>query len=179
MNYITVYAASSAEVDKVYLDAARELGTLIARGGYGLVTGAGSTGLMGAVNDGAIAASGSTVGIIPQFMADRGWAHRSLEQTIVTPDMHARKSMMMRMASAVIALPGGVGTFEELLEAITWRQLGLYDGKVVILNVGGYYDPLLAMLERAATLHFMRGDRTDMWQVADTPARAMEMAVSH
>ena len=162
---LTVYCASSVTIDEVYFKAARDLGAEIARRGYTLITGAGSMGLMGAVNDAAIAAGGRTVGVIPQFMVDRGWHHRGLGELKITESMHIRKELMASLSSAAIALPGGIGTFEELLEIITWRQLGLYDGNIVIYNVDGYYDNLLAMLDTAVDLHFMKTDHKRLWTV--------------
>lgn len=173
---ITIYAASSSAVDSHYLDAARLTGTLIARRGLDLVCGAGLTGLMGAAIDGAVSAGGTAVGVIPRFMVDNGWNHPGLSRTIVTPDMHTRKSTMLSMARGIIALPGGVGTLEELLEAITWRQLGLWSGNIAILNTLGYYDPLLEMLRRTIDRHFMRSDHTSLWTIAATPAEALEIA---
>ena len=132
---ITVYCASSSKIPQVYIDAAHELGAEIARSGLPLITGGGSMGLMGAVNDGCLAHGGVAVGVIPRFMKERGWDHKGLTHLVVTEDMHRRKETMAAMSRAAIALPGGVGTFEELLEIITWRQLHLYEGEVLICNV--------------------------------------------
>ncbi len=176
-NAITVYCASSANVDGAFFAAARELGTLIARSGHPLVTGAGNRGLMGEINDACLEAGGTAVGAIPRFMVEHGWQHDRLSQLIVTPDMHVRKEKMAQMACAAIALPGGCGTFEELLEIITWRQLGLFDGNVVILNTSGYYDPLLEMLQKAHDMNFMRPADRPLWLVADTPLQALCLAL--
>ncbi|MCH5347204.1 MAG: TIGR00730 family Rossman fold protein [Muribaculaceae bacterium] len=178
MEYVTVYGASSPAVDDVYKQAAREVGSLLAAHGVGLVCGAGRVGLMGAAIDGALAAGGHATGVIPRFMVEKGWNHPELTEMIVTEDMHRRKETMLRMARGVIALPGGVGTLEELLEAITWRQLGLYHGNIVILNTAGYYNPLIEMLERTIERGFMRGDHSALWQVASTPAEAVDLAVA-
>lgn len=175
---ITVYCASSVTIDPVYFDAARELGAEIARRGMTLVTGAGSMGLMGAVNDAAMAAGGVTVGVIPQFMVDRGWHHKGLSRLEITDSMHSRKELMASLSRAAIALPGGIGTLEELLEIITWRQLGLYDGNVVIFNVGGYYDNLLAMLDTAISQNFMKADHRELWSVASTASEAVDQALA-
>ena len=142
---VTVYGASSPNIDRDYLDAAREVGKLLAENGVELVCGGGRTGIMGSAIEGAIESGGTATGVLPGFMVERGWQHLRLSRMEVTPDMHARKEMMARMARGVIAMPGGVGTLEELLEIITWHQLGLYNGHVVILNINGYYDPLLEM----------------------------------
>ena len=168
-----VYGASSAEAEKVFVDAAYELGGLIARSGKRLVSGAGSTGLMAAVEDGALDAGGVSIGIIPQFMVDNGWLHHGLTETIITPNMHERKNRMAQMADAVVALPGGTGTFEELFEIITWKMLGLFVKPIVILNTDNYYDPLLEMLDRTADRHFMNPVFRKLWAVAKTPEEAI------
>lgn len=176
---ITVYCASSTHADRRLVDAARELGRLIALSGHPLVTGAGNMGLMGAVNDGAIAASGTTIGVIPRFMVERGWHHRGLTRLEVVEDMHSRKEMMASLACGVIALPGGFGTLEELLEIITWRQLGLYHGNIVILSIDGYYDKLLDMFDHAVGEHIINADHAHaLFTVATTPEEAVRMALS-
>ena len=173
---ICVYCASSSNIDKSYIDAAYEMGTLIADSKHTMVCGAGRTGLMGAIIDGTLSHGGEAIGIIPQFMVDNGWHHPLLSHIEITPDMHTRKETMARMSKAVIAMPGGCGTLEELLEIITWRQLGLYDGNIVILNINNYFDPLLAMLQKAIDEGFMKKDHARIWQVANNPAEAIEMA---
>ena len=170
---VCVFCASSANIDGRYLEAARELGKLLAQGGWRCVNGGGAVGLMGAVTDGALDAGGQVTGVIPKFMVDNGWCYDRLEDVIVTADMHQRKHMMSEMADAVIAMPGGVGTFEELLETLTWRQLGIVKTPVIILNTLGYYDPLLAMLRHAIDEGFMRPDHSRLWTVAATPAEAI------
>lgn len=172
---VIVFAASSANIDKRYLEDARELGTLLAREGWRCVNGGGAVGLMGAVTDGALDAGGMVTGVIPKFMVDKGWLYSRLEDVIVTADMHQRKQMMSDMADAMIALPGGVGTLEELLETLTWRQLGLVKHPVIILNTLGYYDALLALLDHAVNEGFMKGSHRLLWQVADTPAQAIAL----
>lgn len=175
---ITVYCASSTDLAPEYFAAARLLGEEIARTGLPLVTGAGNMGLMGAVNSAAIGAGGFTIGVIPEFMVERGWQHTGLDELIVTPDMHDRKSTMASLARGVIALPGGIGTFEELCEIITWRQLGLFAGNVVILNVNDYYKPLLDMFTAAVGQGFMRPDHVRLYSVATAPREAVEMALA-
>lgn len=175
---ITVYCASSTDLAPEYFAAARLLGEEIARTGLPLVTGAGNMGLMGAVNSAAIGAGGFTIGVIPEFMVERGWQHTGLDELIVTPDMHDRKSTMASLARGVIALPGGIGTFEELCEIITWRQLGLFAGNVVILNVNDYYKPLLDMFTAAVGQGFMRPDHVRLYSVATAPREAVKMALA-
>ena len=174
----TVYSASSGQVPAVYLEAARTLGRLIASGNHTLVNGAGRTGLMGACTDACLAAGGKAIGIIPQFMIDQGWQHRGMTELIVTPDMHRRKELMASKSDACIALAGGVGTLEELLEIITWKQLGLYLKPIIILNTNGYYDALLTQLQRAADECFMRPQHTAIWSVAATPEEAIQLALT-
>ncbi len=175
---ITVYGASAADLDPVYHRAATEVAREAVRLGVAVITGGGTQGMMGTVNDTVLGEGGVAIGIIPQFMVDRGWGHKGLTHTEVTPGMHTRKARMAALSSGVIALPGGVGTMDELMEIITWRQLGLFRGNVVILNVAGYWDPLLAMLERAESEGFMRkGTRSDLWHVTADPAEAVRLAV--
>lgn len=175
---ICVYCASSANISQYYITAAKELGRLIACAGCTTVCGAGRTGLMGALIDGAAEAGGKTIGVIPRFMVDNGWHHKSLSSMDITEDMHQRKMRMAQLASAVIAMPGGCGTLEELLEIITWRQLGLYTGNIIILNINDYYKPLLDMLDKATTQGFMKADHTLLWQVAESPEEAIAMALN-
>ena len=175
---VCVFCASSADIDVRYLDAARELGQLLAENGWRCVNGGGAVGLMGAVTDGTLDADGEVTGVIPKFMVDNGWCYNRLEDVVITADMHQRKQMMSEMADAVIALPGGVGTLEELLETLTWRQLGLVKVPVIILNILGYYDGLLAMLHHAIDEGFMKTNHARLWQVADTPAEAIALLMN-
>ena len=178
MKTVCVYCASSTKIDPAYTEAARCLGTLLGSRGIRVVNGAGNMGLMGTVSDAALAAGGRVTGVIPRFMVGQRWHHTGLSELIVTEDMHERKRTMLRLADAVIALPGGCGTLEELLEAITWKQLGLYLNPIVILNLKGYYDPLLAMFDRAIGEHFMGVRHAGLWQVARSPQEAVELATS-
>ena len=172
---VCVFCASSANIDERYLADAHQLGTLLAQAGWRCVNGGGAVGLMGAVTDGALDADGEVTGVIPKFMVDNGWCYDRLIDVVVTADMHQRKQIMSDMADAVIALPGGVGTLEELLETLTWRQLGLVKVPVIILNTLGYYDPLLAMLHHAIDEGFMKSSHAALWQVATTPAEAIAL----
>ena len=173
---VCVYSASSTQIAPTYFAVANELGRLLALQGINLINGAGSIGLMAATSDAALANGGTVTGVIPRFMVEQGWHHTGLTRLIETETMHERKELMAKMADAVIALPGGCGTMEELLEIITWKQLGLYLNPIIILNVDGYYDPLLDMLHKAVDEHFMRPQHTGIWRVATTPAQAVEMA---
>jgi uncharacterized protein (TIGR00730 family) len=172
---VCVYSASSTKIDRKYFDAAEELGRLIARRGIRLVNGAGCLGLMRTVADAVMAEGGSVTGVIPTFMVEQGWHHTGLTELIEVKDMHERKQKMADISDAAIALPGGCGTLEELLEVITWKQLGLYLKPIVLLNTDGYYDPLLQMLQRAVDENFMRSQHAAIWSVASTPEEAMEL----
>jgi len=171
---ITIYAASSPHVSPVYIQAAKDLGRLIAQKGINCINGAGKTGLMAQVTDSVLENGGRVIGIIPQFMVDNGWGHPSLTECVVTPDMHTRKQLMAQRSDACIALPGGIGTLEELLEIITWKQLGLYSKPVIILNTNNYFDDLLRMLTKIRQEHFTYHSLASLWTVAETPEEALK-----
>lgn len=170
---ITVYAASSSMVPREYINVAHSLGVLMAQRGHTLINGAGRTGLMGATIDGILSEQGTAIGVIPQFMVEQEWHHAELTDMVITPDMHSRKETMAERSDACIALPGGVGTLEELLEIITWKQLGLYLKPIVVLNINGYFDALLSQLQRAVDECFMRTEHQQIWSVATTPEEAL------
>ena len=172
---ITVYASASARISSIYFEAAANLGKLLARHSIKCVNGGGINGLMAAVTNAVLENGGYVCGITPQFMFDNGWIHPSIQEVIITPDMHSRKQTMADKSDACIALPGGVGTLEELLEIITWKHLGLYTKPIVILNTCGYYDHLLAMLAKANKEHFFHVNPTVTWQVATSPEEAIEL----
>jgi len=176
---ITIYAASSSQVSDIYFDAATELGTLLAQHEISCINGAGSKGLMCAVADAILEAKGEVIGIIPRFMIDEGWCHDSLTECIVTPDMHTRKKMMAEESDACIALPGGIGTLEELVEIITWKQLGLYTKPIIILNTNGFYHDLLQLLEKMQKENFMHKKHGEIWHVAATPKEALQIILDN
>ena len=171
---ICVYCASSSKVDACYYEAARTLGNLLAERGITLITGGGCQGLMRSVEDGALEKGGKAVGVIPHFMVEQNWHHTGLTELLITEDMHERKQTMASMSDAVIALPGGCGTMEELCEIITWKQLGLYFKPIVILNTNGYYNNLIKQLELAIEEHFMGKIHGNIWSVANTPDEALK-----
>ena len=175
INSVCVYCASSTKIDSVYFDAARELGALLGQRQIRLINGAGNMGLMSAVSDAALRAGGEVTGVIPRFMVEQGWHHTGLTKLIETETMHERKRMMADLSDGVIALPGGCGTLEELLEIITWKQLGLYLNPIVILNINGFYDSLLEMLQRAVDENFMRKEHSAIWKVASEPEEAVNL----
>ena len=172
---VCVYSASSTKIAPVYFAAAEELGRLLAMRGINLINGAGSIGLMAATSDACLATGGAVTGVIPRFMVEQDWQHKGLTQLIVTETMHERKQIMAEMSDGVIALPGGCGTMEELLEIITWKQLGIYLNPIVILNIDGFYNPLLEMLQRAIDGNFMRPEHQNIWQVATSAQEAVEL----
>lgn len=170
---VCVYSASSTKIDKKYFDAAEDLGRLLAKNEINLINGAGCLGLMKAVADATLEDGGTVTGVIPHFMVEQGWHHKGLTKLIETENMHERKQLMADLSDGVIALPGGCGTLEELLEIITWKQLALYLKPIVILNIDGFFDPLLEMLDRAIDENFMRIEHGNIWQVATTPEEAI------
>lgn len=172
---VCVYSASSTKIAPVYFAAAKELGRLLAMHGINLINGAGSLGLMAAASDAVLEAGGTVTGVIPRFMVEQGWQHEGLTHLVKTETMHERKQLMAEMSDGVIALPGGCGTMEELLEIITWKQLGLYFKPIVILNINGFFTPLLEMLQRAIDENFMRAEHGSIWQVAQNAEEAVEL----
>ena len=172
---VCVYSASSTKIAPVYFAVAEELGQLLALRDINLINGAGSIGLMAATSNACLAAGGTVTGVIPRFMVEQGWQHKSLTQLIETETMHERKQIMAEMSDGVIALPGGCGTMEELLEIITWKQLGIYLNPIVILNIDGFYNPLLEMLQRAIDGNFMRPEHQNIWQVTTSAQQAIEL----
>ncbi len=175
---VCVYCASSTQIDACYFEAARELAILLAQNSIRLINGAGNRGLMGEVSDTALKNGGKVTGIIPHFMIEQNWHHTGLTQLIEVESMHERKGLMAKLSDAAIALPGGCGTMEELLEIITWKQLGLYLNPIIILNTNGFYNPLLQMLDKAIQGNFMRPQHGDIWQTAATPEQAVKLACS-
>jgi uncharacterized protein (TIGR00730 family) len=169
MRTLCVYCGSSPGDDPAFAEAARTVGTLIGREGWQLVYGGGRAGLMGIVADAALAAGAPVVGVIPQSLMVRELGHPGLTELHVVETMHQRKTLMAERADAFVALPGGIGTFEELFEVWTWRQLGYHDKPVGLLNVAGYYDPLLAFLDQATGKGFMRAAQHELLQVHTDP----------
>ena len=153
---VTVYCASARNIDPIYTATATQLGKALALNGIHLVTGGGATGLMGAVETAPSKPTARLRASFPSSCTKTDGSTKVSPHLEIVPDMHARKSRMAELGDSVIALPGGIGTFEELLEIITWRQLGLYHGNIVIFNVNNYYAPLLSMFEQAIGQGFMR-----------------------
>lgn len=174
---VCVYCASSSKVNSQYVETARKLGKILAKNDLELVYGGGSVGLMGVLADSVLENGGRVTGVIPRFMVEVEWQHNGLTELVLTETMHERKEKMAELADAVVALPGGCGTMEELLEMITWKQLGIHSQPIVIVNVNGYYTHLLAQFQQAADELFMRPQHLEMWSVvtdADEVLRAIE-----
>jgi uncharacterized protein (TIGR00730 family) len=166
---VCVFASSSSRINKKYVQAAAELGSLLARSGMNVIYGGGGIGLMGVLADAVIENGGSITGVIPSFMNEEGWGHPRVIEMIVTTDMGDRKKNMFSRANAVVALPGGIGTLEELTEAITLKQLGLFKGPVVILNTLDFYKSFIDFLEHMVAGNFLRAEHKGMWEIANTP----------
>lgn len=170
---ICVYCSSSNLIAKEYFDDARSLGRAIAQKGITLVYGGGSSGLMGCIANEVLAYSGKVIGIIPDFMKQVEWAHTGVTELHVVGDMHERKKKFLDGTDALVALPGGCGTLEELLEVITLKRLGLYSKPIIIVNLNGFYDPLLEMLQRCIDQKFMNHDSDQMWVVVSRSEEVM------
>jgi uncharacterized protein (TIGR00730 family) len=171
---VCVYCASSQTAHPEYREAARRLGEVLAAGGITVIYGGGAKGSMGALADGALGKGGRVIGILPRFMADLEWGHPGLTELKLVEDMRTRKHLMLTGAHAAVALPGGCGTFEELLEAITLKRLGLFLGPIVLVNTRGYFQPLLEMLARAVSESFMDARHALMWQVVARPEEVVD-----
>lgn len=175
---IAVYCASSTKIHPDFFTDARIIGEELAHRSVGLINGAGQMGLMGASSDACLAAGGEVTGVIPTFMIEQGWHHKGLTHLIETRDMHERKQTIATLSDGCIALPGGCGTLEELMEVITWKQLGLYLKPIVILNTRGYYDSLLEQLQHGIDEHFMGARHAEIWRVASSPIEAIDLVLS-
>ncbi|HEX6164768.1 MAG TPA: TIGR00730 family Rossman fold protein [Vicinamibacterales bacterium] len=174
MQRICVFCGSSLGNNREYIDFAETLGRLLAAKKIGLVYGGGNVGLMGVIADAAIAAGGEVIGVIPQSLKDREVAHTGVRDLRVVDSMHTRKAMMADLSDAFIAMPGGVGTFEEIFEAITWTQLGVHRKPCGFLNVGGFYTPLIAFIDQAVSEGFIKPIHRSMIVVDDVPERLVD-----
>ena len=170
---ICVYCASSEQCDRIYHDAATALGRALAEAGCTIVYGGGAVGLMGSLANGALAAGGDVIGIIPRFMTEVEWQHPGLARLEVVEDMRERKHRLLTGSDGVIALPGGCGTLEELFEAITLKRLGLYLSPIVLVNVNDFYAPLQAFMQQVVAEHFMNDEHLQMWSLVNSVAEAL------
>jgi len=174
MQSVCVFCGASPGADPVYAAAASAFGALLARTGRRLVYGGGHVGLMGTVADAALAGGGTVVGVIPRSLVEREVAHSSLTELRVVGSMHERKALMAELSDGFVALPGGIGTLEELFEVWTWGQLGLHRKPYGLLNVARFYDPLLAFLDHLVTQRFVRREHRDLVLVDEEPERLVE-----
>lgn len=170
---ICVFGASSAQIDAAYFEAAQELGALLARAGHRLVFGGGREGLMGACARGALSAGGRPLGVAPRFFDEPGILMTQECDFIVTDTMAERKKTMEDAADAFIALPGGIGTYEEFFETLTLKQLGRHNKPMALLNTLGYFDPFQSLLEATAEKHFMSAEVLELYALRDTPPEAL------
>lgn len=166
---VAVFAASSNRVDDEYYNAACKLGELFSKESMNVVYGGGGIGLMGSLADAMLLNNGHITGVIPHFMVKEGWGHPHVKDMIVTQSMSERKNRIFDMSDAVVALPGGIGTLEELTEAITLKQLSLWNGHIIWLNTNKFYNPLLSCFDKMINGNFMREEHRSIWEVVDTP----------
>lgn len=174
INKVCVYCASSDKIDVKYFEATKTLARTLVRNDISVVYGGGAKGLMGQLADTVLEERGHIVGIMPHFMKEVEFHHKDVNEFIFTADMHERKKQFMIGVDALITLPGGCGTFEELMEAITLKRLGLFTKPIVILNLDGYYDKLLDMLEHAIDQGFLSTRHRDIWTVFERPEDVLE-----
>jgi uncharacterized protein (TIGR00730 family) len=179
MKNICVFCGSSNGLGDSYMESARKLGAVIVAGGFGLVYGGASVGTMGAIADSVLQAGGQVTGVIPQSIADMEVAHTGLTSLEVVADMHQRKARMMLLSDGFIAMPGGLGTLEEIFEALTWLQLGFHSKPCAVLNSNGYYDKLLAFLDHASHQGFAKQGHVEQLMRAETPEEVIKMLVDH
>ena len=170
---VCVYCASSRLCEPAHHAAAAELGGELARADTRLVYGGGAVGSMGAIADAVLAGGGKVLGVLPAFMDELEWGHAGIQELAIVPDMHARKRRMIEEADALVALPGGTGTLEELVEALTWKRLGLHGKPVILVNVRGYYLSLVTFLEQMVDERFMDERHRALWTVVDTPGEVL------
>ena len=171
---VTVYASSSSALKPVYYDAARRTGEVLAEAGKSIIYGAGGGGLMGAMADGALSKNGEVYGVVPQFLQDLELTHRGLTDLKVVKEMRVRKQLMLEDSQAVVTLPGGSGTYEELFEALTMKRLGRWLGPIVLVNTAGFYDGLLQFLRHSIEERFMGRNHLKMWSVVDEPEQVLD-----
>ena len=170
---IAVYCASSNKTDPEFQQSARRLGECLAREKISIVYGGGRVGSMGQLADGALAEGGYVVGVIPNFMAEIEWGHTGVNELHVVDDMHGRKRMMLERSDAVVALPGGTGTFEELLEAITLKRLGIFLKPIILVNTRRFFDRFQELMDYCVAEKFMSPRHLKLWQVVDHPEEVL------
>jgi len=174
MRRLCVYCGSNGGGKAAYLEAANQLGALLAERGIGVVYGGGDRGMMGAVADGALSGDGEVIGVTPAMFVEMGVIHKGLAELKVVNTMHERKALMVELSDGFIALPGGLGTFEELFEVLTWAQLGLHHKPCGILNVDGYFNHLVEFLDHAVQEKFIKEAHNRMMIVEESPEKLLE-----
>lgn len=174
MKRLCVFCGSSSGTNPAYAEAATAMGTLLAKRGIGLVYGGGNVGLMGTIAEAVMAGGGEVIGVIPQALADREIAHIGITDLRVVDSMHTRKAMMADLSDGFIAMPGGVGTFEEFFEAVTWTQLGVHRKPCGLLNVAGFYTPLAVFIDQAVSEGFIKPVHRAVIVVDDHPERLLD-----
>ena len=179
MKRLCIYCGSQTGEHPSYREAAEKLGRLLVERDLELVFGAGSIGLMGVVADAVLAAGGKVIGVIPKFLSAREILHQTMTETHVVETMHERKALMEELSDAFIAMPGGLGTFEELFEILTWSQLGLHRKNIGLLNVRNYFDPLLQQIDHAIAEGFVKEKNRDLFVVSDNPADLLDQLERH
>ncbi|HEY4259755.1 MAG TPA: TIGR00730 family Rossman fold protein [Schlesneria sp.] len=176
---LCVFCGSSAGSDPIHAQMAGNMGASLAREGIELVYGGGSIGLMGAVADAVLKSDGHVIGVIPRFLATRELLHQGVSDMRITETMHERKALMSELSDAFVALPGGLGTYEELFEVLTWAQLGLHRKPTGLLNIAGFFDPLIALIDRAITDGFCRDEHRQLFVVDDQPEGLLQKLREH
>ena len=175
---VCVYCGSSDQVDPAYRAAATRIGRALAERGLTMVYGGGRIGLMGLAADACLAAGGTVIGIIPDFLQQREVDHPGVKQLIVVGSMHERKQRMAALADAFLVLPGGLGTLDEFFEILTWKQLGLHAKPVILLDVAGYWQPLRALLDHLITANFVRKEMRALWEVTTDVESVLDLLAS-
>jgi uncharacterized protein (TIGR00730 family) len=173
VNRVAVYCGSANGSDPAFLTEAKQLGRTIAEAGIGLVYGGASVGLMGAVADAALAGGAEVIGVLPEVLSGSEIAHRGLTRLEMVPTMHERKARMVKLADAFLMLPGGYGTLDEMMEIVTWKQLRLHAKPCVLINTAGYWDGLLAFLDRAVEARFLKAENRQLLEVVGTAVEAV------
>lgn len=178
MKNITIYCASSPDIHPEYFDSCKQLAKNVAQMGHTISYGGGAVGLMGTLADKILANNGKIKGVIPDFMIEREWQHPGVKDMQIVNSMHERKAQMLKDCDIAIALPGGCGTFEEFMEALTWKRLDIFHGQLYLLNIRNYYDPLIAMLNNSVSEGFMAENTKDMWIACNSTDELLEQLES-
>ncbi|HJV07840.1 MAG TPA: TIGR00730 family Rossman fold protein [Chromobacteriaceae bacterium] len=179
MKSVCLFCGSNKGSNPRYAEAARLFGQTLAEQGITLVYGAGNVGLMGVAADAALAAGGKVVGVIPRFLQAKEVAHHALSEIHITHTMHERKALMAELSDGFVALPGGFGTFDELFEILTWAQLGIHGKPIGLLNVAGFYDPLMQMVKQTIDAGFVREQNLSLFTLAETPTALLDSMRNH